>query len=252
MSGRHLSSACVAAAVAVFSLNAGPARAEGLFEFLFGKAGGNSQQASASVPTPITSRPMSITVRPRVAGIGHGTAFCVRMCDGRYFPIQRSAAVQPAQICNSLCPATKTRVFAGPDISRAVAADGTHYSAIDNAFLYRQDTVDDCTCNGVTAYGLATMDARDDPTLRAGDLIATPAGLVRSSALSTQRAAARRDEEIITSSLPLGMRGNLAESEDLELRGSTLQEGSGIVKPATRPSRAKRAGDLFAERKRTR
>jgi hypothetical protein len=173
----------------------------------------------------------------------------VRLCDGRYFPIQRAANVQPAQICSSLCPASKTKVFAGPDISRAVAADGVNYSALQTAFRYRDETVEDCTCNGRTAYGLAAMDAGEDPTLRAGDLVATAAGLVRSVAIS-KSAQKVREDEITTSALPLGLRGQVSEMEQISLRGTSPAVAEG-AKPAPR-LRPKRFHDMFAERKRTR
>jgi hypothetical protein len=241
-------------AIAVLALFAGaaPAGAENLFEFLFGTTpGGPPERASASAQTETVRRPMSLTVRPRgaVSVPGRGTAYCVRLCDGRYFPIQRAANVQPAQICNSLCPASKTRVFAGPDISRAVAADGANYAALKTAFRYRDETVEDCTCNGRTAYGLATMDAHEDPTLRVGDLVATPNGLVRSVALS-KAVQKNQDDEMTTSALPLGLRAQVSEVDPVRLRG-TSQVVAEVAKPHTR-SRAKRFHDMFAERKRTR
>jgi hypothetical protein len=246
MSGRRQNSACMLAsflaAVVVGALNAPPAHAEGFFEFLFGKFDEGTKPAA---PEPrfsaAPSRPTQLTVRPRAAGLSsRGTVFCVRMCDGRYFPIQRSATVQPSKICNSLCPAARTKVFAGADISRAVAADGSSYSGIDHAFLYREQTVDDCTCNGVTSYGLVTMDAREDPTLRAGDLVATATGLIRSTALpkGALHASAERDDEVTTgSTLPLGMRGNTAVSEDFVLRRSGPHDLLPIAVPLTIPAR---------------
>lgn len=244
MTGCRVLRASVAIAVLVLSLSAVPASAEGLFEFLFGKTESWPAQAAAPVDRgPFTSRP-----RASIPILGRGTAFCVRMCDGRYFPIQGTANAQPGQICNSLCPASKTKVFAGPDISRAVAADGARYSALNVAFRYREETVDNCTCNGRTSYGLVTLDARNDPTLRAGDLVATPAGLVRSVAMA--KALKLPDDEITTSSLPLSLRGRVSEADDLTLR--MAQEALEITKPATRVSRAKRFHDMFAQRKRAR
>jgi hypothetical protein len=242
----------VAIAGLALSVSAVPAGAESLFDLLFGAtAASTGEQTSAPPPVEAIRRPMSLTVRPRVAvsAFGRGTAYCVRLCDGRYFPIQRATSLQSAQICNSLCPASKTRVFAGPDISRAIAADGTNYAALKTAFRYRDETVEDCTCNGVTAYGLAAMDARDDPTLRAGDLVATPAGLVRSVALP-KAAQKTRDDEIATSALPLGLRGQVSEAEPVQLRG-TSQAAAEVAKPVAR-LHAKRFHDMFAERKRAR
>jgi hypothetical protein len=148
-----------------------------------------------------------------------------------------------------LCPASNTKVFAGSDISRAVAADGVNYSALQTAFRYRDETVEDCTCNGRTAYGLAAMDAHEDPTLRAGDLVATAAGLVRSVPMSKTAQKAREDE-ITTSALPLGLRGQVSESEPVRLRGTSPAVAE-LAKPAPR-LRSKRFHDMFAERKRTR
>jgi hypothetical protein len=98
------------------------------------------------------------------------------LCDGRFFPIQRNGG-DAAETCNSFCPAAKTKIFSGSDIDHAVASDGKRYADIDNAFVYRDRIVDNCTCNGRTSYGLARMNASDDPTLRPGDIVATPEGM---------------------------------------------------------------------------
>ncbi len=58
------------------------------------------------------------------------------------------------------------------------AADGKRYSDLGTAFAYREKTVAGCTCNGKDAYGLVPLDAAKDPTLRAGDIVATEAGMV--------------------------------------------------------------------------
>jgi hypothetical protein len=102
----------------------------------------------------------------------------VRLCDGRYFPMQRNAGANPAQICSSVCPASNTKVFAGSGIDHAVASDGTRYSSLRNAFAYRERIVDNCTCNGRDPYGLVTLDPASDPTLRSGDIVATNDGFV--------------------------------------------------------------------------
>src|SRR5436853_198300 len=83
--------------------------------------------------------------------------------------------------------------------------DGSRYEDLENAFVYRERTVDNCTCNGRTPYGLATLDARNDPTLRPGDLIATNEGLVL--ATTAQAAVGQANSDDVTSSL--GLRGQL-------------------------------------------
>jgi hypothetical protein len=224
MPGRCQSGARIALTFLVLSLSVSAVRAEGLLEFLFG---GFNDSWPKAAPAYNPSRPLTLTVRPRYTAFGRGTVFCVRTCDGRYFPLPRSATAQPAQICSSLCPASKTKVFSGSEISSAVAADGSRYAALDHAFLYRKEAVENCTCNGVTHYGLATLDARDDPTLRPGDLIATGDGVIKSTDLMkmAQKTAASRDEDIATSSLPMS------------LRGSSPGDLPRTAKPATIPAR---------------
>jgi hypothetical protein len=108
---------------------------------------------------------------------GPSVSYCVRLCDGRFFPIQRSAAT-PVDVCNSFCPAAKTKVFAGAGIDQAVARDGTRYADLGNAFAYRTKVVPGCTCNGKDAFGLVNMKATEDPTLHQGDVVATADGFV--------------------------------------------------------------------------
>jgi len=108
---------------------------------------------------------------------GPAVSYCVRLCDGRFFPIQRSAAT-PVEVCNSFCPAAKTKIFSGSAIEHAVARDGTRYADLATAFAYRTKVVPGCTCNGRDAFGLVNMQAAADPTLRPGDVVATADGLV--------------------------------------------------------------------------
>ena len=107
---------------------------------------------------------------------GGGQAYCVRTCDGRFFPLQRHGSLSPAELCNAFCPASATRVFHGGSIERAVSGN-MRYSEMPNAFVYRQRVVDDCTCNGRDAFGLARVDINDDTSLRPGDIVATENGL---------------------------------------------------------------------------
>jgi Protein of unknown function (DUF2865) len=106
-----------------------------------------------------------------------GTAFCVRLCDGRYFPLSRTAGTSPADTCSSFCPTTKTKVYWGGDIDHAVGDDGTGYDQLPNAYVYRDKLIDNCTCNGKDSIGLTRIDTAADPTLRPGDVVATRDGL---------------------------------------------------------------------------
>lgn len=180
----------------------------GLFDFLFGgsrNAPAPDAAPKASPPPRAADAPQERERSPRISGgLGSPASYCVRLCDGRYFPIQRTANATSTQICSALCPAASTKVFFGSDVGRATANDGSKYEDLDNAFVYREKTVDSCTCNGRTPYGLASIDAHDDPTLRPGDMIATTTGLVRSSGA---RPVYGQASDEVTSTL--GLRGQL-------------------------------------------
>jgi len=68
-------------------------------------------------------------------GTGRSVAYCVRLCDGRYFPMQRRANATSIQLCNAFCPAAKTQIFNGSQIDHAVASNGARYTNLENAFV---------------------------------------------------------------------------------------------------------------------
>jgi hypothetical protein len=113
-----------------------------------------------------------------------GPAFCVRSCDGKYFPLARGNA-SPVQMCQAFCPASATKVFFGSSIDGAYASNGESYANSENAFAYRKALRADCTCNGRDPAGLAPVDLTLDTSLRPGDVIATTDGLVAYSGVRT-------------------------------------------------------------------
>jgi hypothetical protein len=154
--------------------------AQGLFGALFGAITGQRPPPARQAPSLGYSDPSAEPRAPetRSASSGRGgNAHCVRLCDGRHFPVARSANVAPGALCSALCPASKTKVFYGSAIDTASAEDGGRYSDLPTAFAYRQRVSSDCTCNGRDILGLARMDVASDPTLRAGDMIATAQGV---------------------------------------------------------------------------
>jgi hypothetical protein len=160
--------------VAPVALTPEMSAAEGLLDFFFG--GGQKQQQQSSS----NNNPQSPPPRPVV--VSSGPAFCVRSCDGKYFPLMRGAA-SPAQMCQAFCPASPTKVFFGSSIDRAHAVTGERYADSENAFAYRKALRADCTCNGHSPAGLALIDLAMDGSLRSGDTLATTAGLVTYSGI---------------------------------------------------------------------
>ena len=159
------------------------ASAEGLFDLFFN--GLQKQQHQATPQANFFADPQSqpATPAPRaVASGGGGSAFCVRSCDGKYFPLTRGNA-SPVQLCQAFCPASPTKVFYGSNIDSATSTTGERYADSENAFGYRKALRADCTCNGRDAAGLAPVDLTLDASLRAGDVIATTDGLVAYSGI---------------------------------------------------------------------
>jgi hypothetical protein len=154
------------------------ASAESLFDFFFG--GGPKQQRPALPQASVFTDPMAIDQPPPApppAVAASGPSFCVRSCDGRYFPLMRSNA-SPVAMCQAFCPASATKVFFGSSIETAASASGERYADSDNAFVFRKELRADCTCNGRSPAGLAAVDLTLDTSLRPGDVIATTDGLV--------------------------------------------------------------------------
>ena len=120
---------------------------------------------------------------------GPSKAFCVRTCDGHFFPVSANAGMSAAESCRSFCPASETKLFGGSNIDYATAGDGSRYAELPNAFVYRKAMVAGCTCNGKNAFGLARLDAANDPTLRQGDIVATRTGLVAYTGTSNSAAS---------------------------------------------------------------
>jgi hypothetical protein len=164
------------------------AQAEGLFDFLFG--GLHRQTVPAPVtsyaPAPALSDPESSrhgggAMGGNTIGAGGGgrfVAFCVRLCDGQHFPLDHNTNATPIETCRSMCPTAKTKIFFGNEIDHAVAHDGAHYADLDNAYVYRDHLVPSCTCNGKDSFGLTAIEAKNDPTLRPGDIVSTGSGLM--------------------------------------------------------------------------
>ena len=167
------------------------AQAEDFFSQLFGGIARPRHQPYISMPfadDDVQVRAPRGEGRVRYGG-GGGQAFCVRTCDGRYFPITASDNASRAASCNSFCPASETKVFSGSSIDNAIAENGKSYSDLPNAFRFRNELVSGCTCNGKDQIGLAPVKIENDPTLRKGDIVAGENGLLVAGRSADKRGA---------------------------------------------------------------
>jgi hypothetical protein len=186
VSGGNLRTLIKLAAVASVALPtmvalSSPASAQGLFDFLFG---GFRQEAPATSSYADPRDPSAGAGAKHGEGSAHGSggaptvAFCVRTCDGKYFPMATHSHASAVETCNSFCPASETAVYRGSNIDNASDARGHRYASLENAFAYRKQVVAGCSCNGKSNTGLSKVDVKEDPTLRKGDIVATEDGFV--------------------------------------------------------------------------
>jgi Protein of unknown function (DUF2865) len=116
-------------------------------------------------------------------GAGGRVTYCVRTCDGFYFPIGSGSGSESADTaaCNNLCPKAETRIYIGQigsDIDVARARDsGKRYAALGQAFSYRKSINKSCSCTA-NGYGIATdFSVYRDGSLRVGDIVMTGKGM---------------------------------------------------------------------------
>jgi hypothetical protein len=185
-------SAAVAVVMAFVSVSAGvsSAHARDFFSSFFGGVFNDNGHPSPAPSMPFASPFGDGQSSPnrRVNIYGGSTTYCVRTCDGRYFPVSAADGQTKAEACKSFCPATETKIFHGGSIDNASSDTGKLYSDLPNAFRYRKELIDGCTCNGKDPAGLASVKIEDDPTLRKGDLVAGTDGLMVAG--SSRRSAA--------------------------------------------------------------
>jgi hypothetical protein len=220
------------------------ASAEGLFDFLFS---GVQKQRQHQVPPqasffadPFGANQQPAAPAPRAVASASGPAFCVRSCDGRYFPLARGNAT-PVQLCQAFCPASPTKVFFGSTIDGAYASNGERYADSENAFAYRKALRADCTCNGRDPSGLAPVDLMLDTSLRPGDIIATTNGLVAYSGAKADGSQSAEFTPVASyPGLTADVRARLGEmkvapvNEEMVASGTPLPETSrDVVLPAT-------------------
>jgi hypothetical protein len=187
-----------AVAVLCLAIAAPSAQAQNFFSQLFGGFGRPQQFGGFGRP-PMIQMPLNDgtvrfrPIRPRVErprDLGDGEqAFCVRSCDGRYFPVAGSDESSRAAACSNFCPASATKLVHGSSIDTAETESGQSYSELPNAFRYRNEIVAGCTCNGKDPVGLAKIRIEDDPTVRKGDIVAGENGLLVAGRSADKRGA---------------------------------------------------------------
>jgi hypothetical protein len=101
-----------------------------------------------------------------------GGGYCVRACDGYYFPLIKSSRIPGQQSCELACPASGVELYQGDSIEEARNARGERYSTLRTAFSFRDRLTARCSCNDPAAsHDFFLRLSRKDPTLRADDIV---------------------------------------------------------------------------------
>jgi hypothetical protein len=120
------------------------------------------EAVEAQKPTPVAARPVvpleEVTGEDPAADFHDGRSgtyktYCVRLCDGYFWPISFSTTAdrleQDAEACNSAC-GTPARLFVhaipGGSVATMQSLDGLPYSALKTAFLFRTKFDAQCKC----------------------------------------------------------------------------------------------------------
>lgn len=176
------------------------------------------------------------------ARVASGQPVCVRLCDGYFFPLSAStggdAAAQGAA-CNSLCPDAPTDVYyrtGGDRIEDSVSSHGQLYSALPVALRYRGTSDATCSCHR-SAVAYAPL---RDATLRRGDAIMTPAGMVVFSGAEGGAHGPRDFLALSAAGLPVAQRSALQAIERVSVN---------VARPSLRDWLASQSAPALAARR---
>lgn len=104
--------------------------------------------------------------------VSSGGTFCVRSCDGYFFPMPGVGKGNQQSMCEMACPSATVDVYRGGSIETSRNARGQSYSSLMNAFSFRSKVTEKCGCNTAeTSQAHALKSLRQDPTLRNGDIV---------------------------------------------------------------------------------
>ena len=184
----------------LLTLTAVPAEAQFFDGFNSGKKSGTAPQTGfgflfGEQPSVEPQRPRIIIRRSRrqpdfaksakqKSNGSNSAVFCVRTCDGFYFPLQTSKLAGGPEgqkkICKAMCPGSPTIIYSariGSDIEGSVDIKGNSYSKLSTALRFRKETTPGCSCQSQLGDGLADLPITQDTTLKKGDMVVSRTGV---------------------------------------------------------------------------
>ena len=111
-------------------------------------------------------------------------SYCVRLCDGFFFPVAPVSSDGDLNahesLCAGICPGSPTRLFIMPGgserIEDAASRDGKRYGALPVAFRHTGTTDNTCTCRPENIAYTKIVSVMKDFTMRQGDMVMTNKG----------------------------------------------------------------------------
>lgn len=111
------------------------------------------------------------------AAWGNGTEFCVRTCDGYFFPLIKSAQQTKQASCEYACPSAPVAYYHGASIETARNLNGEKYTSLPNAFKFREKVSAGCTCHPPEESQQHSLKiVKNDPTAHSGDIVVEQKG----------------------------------------------------------------------------
>lgn len=99
-------------------------------------------------------------------------AYCVRLCDGRYFPMAQPR--RGVEECRNVWPHVEAAIYRSPSLDKGIdaarSASGSPYASLPNAYAYRRENRPECA-SAVKRHRDPLGDLAHDVTLRRGDVV---------------------------------------------------------------------------------
>ncbi|MCB1472879.1 MAG: DUF2865 domain-containing protein [Rhodobiaceae bacterium] len=176
--------------------------------------------------------PQAYVDEPQAPRGGGFRTLCVRTCDGYYFPISFSTFSnyfgQDEQLCRQACPGAEVQLYAyrnpGEQPEEARSPSGEPITSLANAFRYRNEVVEGCTCRVKQEAGGPQNASRVTMTFSPG-LVAEDNKDARTVPMPRRRPSRYAISDIENPSVPVEM-----ERKDAQTSAITASDGKRHVR----------------------
>lgn len=172
-------------------------------------------RSSIRTDAPAAGRNREDNMSRRVAIPSGGTfrTLCVRTCDGYFFPVSFSTGkdqfANDAARCGEICPAAETELFVhrnpGGLQDEMVSLAGIPYTDLTNAYRYRKQIVEGCSCRGPAKAGDGTSPLKTIAGQASADAGSLSVSALRLDPASPNRIAPEPSTPVSADQVPAGV-----------------------------------------------